>query len=157
MRFTLGANALDAFDTPVLHCEDRLEVEHGAEEFLSAADPSAGRDWDDGRMWILHCPGTVAKQDAGRAVLPVENPREGLRADDERPLLAVGHGADTTMYFQWRKSLGAAEKMHGAVVDHGEAERTRVFQDIAAHGMPALKASYTDAGASASVFPYDPV
>jgi beta-galactosidase len=24
--------------------------------------------------------------------------------------------------------------MHGAVVDHGEAERTRVFQDIAAHG-----------------------
>jgi beta-galactosidase len=49
-------------------------------------------------------------------------------------LLAIGHGADTTMYFQWRKSLGAAEKMHGAVVDHGEAERTRVFQDIAAHG-----------------------
>ena len=49
-------------------------------------------------------------------------------------LLAIGHGADTTMYFQWRKSLGAAEKMHGAVVDHGEAERTRVFQDISAHG-----------------------
>jgi beta-galactosidase len=49
-------------------------------------------------------------------------------------LLAIGHGADATMYFQWRKSQGAAEKMHGAVVDHGEAERTRVFQDIAAHG-----------------------
>ena len=38
------------------------------------------------------------------------------------------------MYFQWRKSLGAAEKFHGAVVDHGEAERTRVFADVAAHG-----------------------
>lgn len=49
-------------------------------------------------------------------------------------LLAVGHGADTTMYFQWRKSGGAAEKMHGAVVDHGESDRTRVFQDVAAHG-----------------------
>ena len=49
-------------------------------------------------------------------------------------LLAIGHGADTTMYFQWRKSRGAAEKMHGAVVDHGEAERTRVFQEVAAHG-----------------------
>lgn len=49
-------------------------------------------------------------------------------------LLAIGHGADTTMYFQWRKSGGAAEKMHGAVVDHGEGERTRVFQDVAAHG-----------------------
>ena len=42
-------------------------------------------------------------------------------------LLAIGHGADTTMYFQWRQSLGAAEKFHGAVVEHGEAERTRVF------------------------------
>jgi beta-galactosidase len=49
-------------------------------------------------------------------------------------LLAIGHGADATMYFQWRKSLGAAEKMHGAVVDHGEAARTRVFKDIADHG-----------------------
>jgi len=49
-------------------------------------------------------------------------------------LVAIGHGADTTMYFQWRKSLGAAEKFHGAVVDHGEAERTRVFREVAAHG-----------------------
>jgi len=49
-------------------------------------------------------------------------------------LLGIGHGADATMYFQWRKSQGAAEKMHGAVVDHGEAERTRVFGDVAAYG-----------------------
>jgi beta-galactosidase len=49
-------------------------------------------------------------------------------------LQAIGHGADTTMYFQWRKSRGAAEKMHGAVVDHEGSERTRVFQDVAAHG-----------------------
>jgi beta-galactosidase len=49
-------------------------------------------------------------------------------------LLAIGHGADTTMYFQWRKSLGAFEKMHGAVVDHEGTDRTRVFQEVAAHG-----------------------
>ena len=49
-------------------------------------------------------------------------------------LLAIGHGADTTMYFQWRKSRGAFEKMHGAVVDHEGTERTRVFQEVAAHG-----------------------
>ena len=49
-------------------------------------------------------------------------------------LVAIGHGADTTMYFQWRQSQGSAEKFHGAVVQHGETERTRVFQDIAAHG-----------------------
>ena len=49
-------------------------------------------------------------------------------------LLAIGHGADATMYFQWRKSRGAFEKMHGAVVDHEGTDRTRVFQDVAAHG-----------------------
>jgi beta-galactosidase len=49
-------------------------------------------------------------------------------------LLAVGHGADATMYFQWRKGRGAFEKMHGAVVDHEGSSRTRVFQDVAAHG-----------------------
>jgi beta-galactosidase len=53
-------------------------------------------------------------------------------------LLAIGHGADTTMFFQWRKSRGAFEKFHGAAVDHEGSERTRVFQDVAAHGA-ALK------------------
>ena len=49
-------------------------------------------------------------------------------------LIAIGHGADTTMYFQWRKSRGAAEKFHGAVVDHEGSDKTRVFQEVAAHG-----------------------
>jgi beta-galactosidase len=49
-------------------------------------------------------------------------------------LIAIGHGADATMYFQWRKSRGAFEKFHGAVVDHEGSDRTRVFQDVAAHG-----------------------
>jgi len=49
-------------------------------------------------------------------------------------LVAIGHGADTTLYFQWRQSRGSAEKFHGAVVQHGETERSRVFQDVAAHG-----------------------
>jgi beta-galactosidase len=53
-------------------------------------------------------------------------------------LLAIGHGADTTMFFQWRKGRGAYEKFHGAAVDHEGSERTRVFQDVAAHGA-ALK------------------
>ena len=49
-------------------------------------------------------------------------------------LQAVGHGADATMYFQWRKGQGAGEKFHGAVVDHEGSERTRVFQDVASWG-----------------------
>jgi beta-galactosidase len=46
-------------------------------------------------------------------------------------LQAVAHGSDTVQYFQWRKSRGSAEKLHGAVVDHVGHERTRVFRDVA--------------------------
>ena len=44
---------------------------------------------------------------------------------------AVAHGSDTVQYFQWRKSRGASEKFHGAVVDHVGTEDTRVFRDVA--------------------------
>ncbi len=43
---------------------------------------------------------------------------------------AVAHGADTVQYFQWRKSRGASEKLHGAVVDYVGHEHTRVFRDV---------------------------
>ena len=45
-------------------------------------------------------------------------------------LQAVAHGADTVQYFQWRKSRGAAEKFHGAVVGHSGHEHTRTFRDV---------------------------
>lgn len=47
---------------------------------------------------------------------------------------AVGHGADTVQYFQYRKSRGSCEKFHGAVVDHVGHENTRVFRDVAEVG-----------------------
>lgn len=46
-------------------------------------------------------------------------------------LQAVAHGSDTVQYFQWRKSRGSHEKLHGAVVDHVGHEHTRVFHDVA--------------------------
>ena len=49
-------------------------------------------------------------------------------------LHAVAHGADTVQYFQWRKSRGASEKFHGAVVDHVGHEHTRTFRDVAEVG-----------------------
>lgn len=42
---------------------------------------------------------------------------------------AVAHGADSVQYFQWRKGRGAAEKFHGAIVDHDGSEHTRVFKE----------------------------
>jgi beta-galactosidase len=47
---------------------------------------------------------------------------------------AVAHGSDTVQYFQYRKSRGSAEKLHGAVVDHEGTENTRVFHDVAGVG-----------------------
>lgn len=49
-------------------------------------------------------------------------------------LQAVAHGADSVQYFQWRKSRGSCEKLHGAVVDHCGHEHTRVFRDVAEVG-----------------------
>jgi beta-galactosidase len=47
---------------------------------------------------------------------------------------AVAHGADTVMFFQWRRSRGACEKYHGAVVAHCGHENTRVFAECAELG-----------------------
>ncbi|HVU69772.1 MAG TPA: beta-galactosidase, partial [Ktedonobacteraceae bacterium] len=44
--------------------------------------------------------------------------------------LAMAHGADSVMYFQWRRSRGSFEKMHGAVVEHSGRSDTRVFREV---------------------------
>ncbi|WP_348658330.1 beta-galactosidase [Heyndrickxia faecalis] len=46
-------------------------------------------------------------------------------------LQSIAHGADSNLYFQWRKSRGGPEKFHGAVVSHAGHEHTRVFQEVA--------------------------
>jgi len=48
--------------------------------------------------------------------------------------LAVAHGSDTIMFFQMRRSIGACEKFHGAVIDHAGHADTRVFREVAALG-----------------------
>jgi beta-galactosidase len=48
--------------------------------------------------------------------------------------LAVAHGADSVMYFQWRRGRGGAEKLHGAVLEHAGDPGARVFREVAALG-----------------------
>lgn len=43
---------------------------------------------------------------------------------------AMAHGADAVMFFQMRRSIGACEKYHGAVIDHAGHEHTRVFREV---------------------------
>lgn len=52
---------------------------------------------------------------------------------------ALGHGAEGTCYFQWRKSRGAMEKLHSAVVDHVGHSGTRVFKQVAEVGRSYAK------------------
>ncbi|MBA3943729.1 MAG: beta-galactosidase [Herpetosiphonaceae bacterium] len=62
-------------------------------------------------------------------------------------LQAVAHGSDTVQYFQWRKSRGSSEKLHGAVVDHVGHEHTRVFHEVTQVG-DALEKLTTVVGTS---------
>jgi len=43
---------------------------------------------------------------------------------------AVAHGSDSVMFFQMRRSIGACEKYHGAVIEHVGSEKTRVFREL---------------------------
>ncbi len=50
-------------------------------------------------------------------------------------LQTVAHGADSVLYFQWRASRGAEEKLHGAVIGHDGREDARSFTETAQVGL----------------------
>ncbi|GGF84196.1 beta-galactosidase [Paenibacillus aceti] len=66
---------------------------------------------------------------------------------------AVAHGADTVLFFQLRRSIGACEKYHGAVIEHVGHEHTRVFRECAELGqeLQGLSDKLLDARAEAKV------
>ena len=73
---------------------------------------------------------------------------------------AVAHGADTVMFFQLKRSIGACEKYHGAVIDHAGHENTRVFREITQLGAEFDKIGSLTLGArtqskAAIVFDWD--
>ncbi|PLS79116.1 MAG: beta-galactosidase, partial [Chloroflexi bacterium] len=61
--------------------------------------------------------------------------------------LAVAHGADTVMYFQWRRGRGGSEKFHGAVVEHSGRNDTRVFREVSELGAELERLGDTTIGA----------
>ncbi|WP_186578217.1 beta-galactosidase [Aquibacillus kalidii] len=66
---------------------------------------------------------------------------------------AVARGADTIMFFQLRRSIGATEKYHGAVIEHVGHEQTRVFRESADLGRELIQLSdkFIDARINARV------
>ena len=53
--------------------------------------------------------------------------------------LAVAHGADSVLYFQWRRGRGGSEKLHGAVIEHSGRSDTRVFREVSQLGAELKK------------------
>ncbi|ADU29457.1 beta-galactosidase [Evansella cellulosilytica] len=66
---------------------------------------------------------------------------------------ALAHGADTIMFFQLRRSIGACEKFHGAVIEHVGHENTRVFRETSQLGkeIQKLSDSFIDSRTNARV------
>ena len=109
---------------------------HGDCHLWSAAQAAFWHDFfrsAKGKPFLLmeSAPGQVSWRDVNKLKRP--------NMDKLAALQAVAHGADSVQYFQWRKSRGACEKFHGAVVDHSGREDTRVFQAVKETGL-ALKA-----------------
>ena len=61
--------------------------------------------------------------------------------------LAVAHGADATMYFQWRRGRGGCEKLHGAVIEHSGRSDTRIFREVSQLGAELTKLGAATIGA----------
>jgi beta-galactosidase len=61
--------------------------------------------------------------------------------------LAVAHGADSVLYFQWRRGRGGSEKLHGAVVEHSGRDDTRVFREVSQLGAELKRLGDTIIGA----------
>lgn len=65
----------------------------------------------------------------------------------------LAHGGNTIQYFQLRRSVGACEKFHGAVIAHAGTENTRVCREVAQLGkdLAQLGDTFLDAGNPAKV------
>lgn len=104
------------------------EISDADEASRTAFVHDLNRTLKGGQPWLLieSTPSQVNWQPVNRLKAPGVHRLSSLQA--------VAHGSDSVMYFQWRKGRGAAEKYHGAVVDHAGHEHTRVFQEVAQVG-----------------------
>lgn len=70
------------------------------------------------------------------------HPNARLKRPGEMRLIsmqAAAHGADAIQFFQIRRTVGASEKFHGAVIDHAGRSDTRVFREVAQLGQELEK------------------
>lgn len=92
-----------------------------------AAGADLMRSLGDGKPWLLMEQAVSAIN--WRAVNPPKKAGEYRRWS----LQQVAHGADAVLHFQWRASVGGAEKWHSGMLPHA-GPRTRTWRDVVALG-----------------------
>ncbi|MBM4795475.1 beta-galactosidase [Streptomyces sioyaensis] len=113
----MDAMALDFYQDPYVP-DDHIRAGYVFDLMRSARD---GKPW----MLLEQAPGAVNWR-----------PRNGPKPPGAMRLWswqAVAQGADAVLYFQWRQSLGGAEKFHSAMLPHGGTD-TRIFREVAQLG-----------------------
>ncbi|MFG2223947.1 beta-galactosidase [Streptomyces sp. NPDC048644] len=113
----LDAMALDFYQDPYVP-DDHIRAGYAFDLMRSAGG---------GRPWLLleQAPGAVNWR-----------PRNGPKPPGAMRLWswqAVAQGADAVLFFQWRQSLGGAEKFHSAMLPHAGSD-TRIFREVTALG-----------------------
>jgi beta-galactosidase len=100
-----------------------LSAESDEPEVGLALSADLARSLAGGAPWLLleHSTGAVSWQPRNLAKRPGELRRNSLAH--------VARGSDGAMFFQWRASLGGAEKFHSAMLPHA-GTRTRVFREL---------------------------
>ncbi|QUQ65474.1 beta-galactosidase [Kutzneria sp. CA-103260] len=97
----------------------------------AAADTAFGgdraRSFGGGRPWLLMEQGTNTVYTADRIL--AKEPGEILR----HSLGHLAHGADGTLFFQWRQSRAGAEQWHSAMVPHAGPD-SRIHREVVALG-----------------------
>lgn len=98
---------------PTMQSQARMALTHDLMRGLKQGQP----------FWLMEqTPSTTACRD----VNPVKRPGV-MRLWSYQ---AVAHGSDSVLFFQMRHSKGASEKYHGAIINHGGRNDTRVFKEV---------------------------
>jgi beta-galactosidase len=103
---------------PEWHSEDNIEVGYRVAAYFDIMRSIKGKPF----MLMESTPSMTNWQRVSKLKKPGMHKLASIQA--------VAHGSNTVQYFQWRKSRGSSEKLHGAVVDHYGKEDNRVFNDV---------------------------
>ena len=106
--------------------------------------PARPQPWSEGRT-AVHADGADAQQSELAADQRVEAHLGCCACGATWPWRTA---PKRVMYFQWRRGRGGSEKFHGAVVEHGRRNDTRVFREVSRAGAELERLGQATLGAT---------